>query len=225
MADLNSRIEEKIKSLKNDSEYDLIGGFIDTITFGKSIPFYIIKCVVLSLIMVLVANLISWVYVDNAWINITYSLFSIPLLIFMIISDSFSTILGKFIESLENAVLGNLVPIDSLYKNIKEDGGIGISKKKFTGIVLRKFIFPNIIEYVPTKFIKKKAELLFDKVLEATKEDESINSSDDVNNSETVEKIKSLFEKYSEKVSKPFFWSMGTFFFTVLILGICAYVY
>jgi len=149
---------QKIKDLFDktngvDSKNILEAGF-NLLTFTKSIPFNIIKAVIIAVLLYLVLNGLFFYLGVDWWVRIVGLVGGLIGGVFLVFTGSLKFIVSSFIDNVSDLLTGTLEPIEKVYDNYQETSDGNMNKKEFTMGVIQAVVVPNLlgaISVVPFK--------------------------------------------------------------------------
>lgn len=203
---------------------------LNLITFIKTIPFQIVKALVVALGIYCLMNGVLF-YISASWSAILFSLLGglIPV-VFLGVTGSLKFITDAFLENVSDLLLGIMKPIDNIYDVWKKNSNEKISRKEFTARFLKEAIVPKILQMIPKVFFKKQLTKRLEKVVDNViktneKELDDSFSDDDIEAKKTYLKksitgVEKAINASKKGFNTPFNWVLriALFFWAVLIL-------
>ena len=205
------KVKEIIKGYETESGHAPVSGVIDTLTFGKYVPFYLLQSIAVAVLSFVLINIAIWVYLDGLALSVLLSFGSLLGSVYLLFTGVFYFVFKNFINNIEGIILGTVEPIEKVYEKYKNK--TSLSKKEFVITALKEEVFPVILNSVPfLKTSKKSLESIFNGITESVEKQPETNGS-------YAEKLNFSFEKAKLGVTKPYMMALKVYgVFSLLIV-------
>lgn len=210
-----SKVGNVLKNYESENGHSPVASVLDTITFAKYVPMYMMISIGISLFCFIGINLISWIYLDSVLLCILFTIGSVFGSGYIAMTGFFYFFMVNFIKNIEGVVLGTLGPIEKVYN--KWSDKTTMNKRDFILAVLKEEIFPSLVNNAILKKFNVKIAGFFDGV---SKEIENQTDENDDANS-IYDKMADFFEKQKVAVTKSYFISLkiyGAFSLLIVLL-------
>ena len=153
-----SKVKELLSGLETENGYSPVSGVLNTLTFGKSIPLYIVLSLLIALVCEIAFCTLTWMFIDSIVGCIFLTVLSLILFVYQFFTGTIFLVVYNFVDNIEHILLGTLEPIEKVYEKWTASGKLNMSKKEFVSIVLKEEIIPGVLNNIYLGSLKEKVQ-------------------------------------------------------------------
>ena len=212
-----SNIKEALLNYESEEGHNPIGGLLNTLTFMKSLPVYLVVSLSIALSVFIGINILIWGFLPNWVLCLLFSVTSLIGTIYLSFTGFFYFAMTNFIDNLKDIVLGTIDPIEKVYWKYTDKGDLKMTKREFFTKVIKEEIFTSLLDNVLLRRFKGRMSSVFDGVLGNMEGGSNWNEETD----SIKLKLEGSFEKVESIATKPYFTALkiwGGFSLLIILL-------
>ncbi len=153
-----SKVKDLLSGLETENGYSPVSGVLNTITFGKSIPLYIILSFFIAFVCEIAFCTLTWMLIDSIVGCIFLTVLSLILFVYQFFTGTIFLVVYNLVDNIEHILLGTLEPIERVYEKWTDSGKLKMSKKEFVSTVLKEEVIPGVLNSIYLGNFKEKVQ-------------------------------------------------------------------